>query len=113
MINKDNHLTDADLPVMVIRQGRATPSYFHILQPVPGIELFVDQPVTCINPKTKREIRGIVTQHYWTFSWEEVSKGWILGIWGVDPIQLRKVAMMNDPGFSDTWARAILIKELD
>jgi len=112
MNNADNHIAKSDRPVILIQQGRANPLFFHILQPVPGMELWVDQQVICINPKTKKEINGIVTQHFWTFSWEEVSSGWILGIWGVEPKQLRKVAMISDPGFSDSWARAILIKEI-
>lgn len=112
MDNSDIYISGYDRPVIIIKQGRANPMYFHILQPVPGIELWVDQQVTCINPKTKKVINGIVTQHFWTFQWDEVSEGWILGIWGVDPKQLRKVAMISDPGFSDPWARAILIKEI-
>ncbi len=111
MNSADNDIAKSDRPVIILKQGRANPRYFHILQPVPGIEFWVDQQVTCINPKTNMEIKGRVTSHFWTFQWEEVSAGWILGIWGVEPKQLRKVAMINDPGFSDSWARAILIKE--
>jgi len=112
-LNKaDNHTVDADCPVIMINQGRANPLFFHILQPVPGIELRVDQQVSCINPKTHKEIKGIVTKHFWTFSWEEVSEGWILGIWGVESKNLRRVAMLSDPGFSDSWARVVLIKEI-
>jgi len=96
---------------IVINQGRANPAYFHIIQPVPGIELWVDDEVRCINPKTHKVLTGVVTEHFWTFDWNDVSRGWILGIWGVEPKLLRNVLLLSDPGFRDEWARAILIKE--
>lgn len=96
---------------IVINQGRANPPYFHIIQPVPGIELCVNDEVHCVNPKSRVILKGVVTEHNWTFEWSDVSRGWILGIWGVEPKLLRNVLLLNDPGFRDDWARVILIKE--
>ena len=101
----------AELPVLVIEQGRANPSFFHIIEPVPGREFTVGQKVKCINRKTKIEVNGIVTKHFWTFPWDEAPEEWILGIWGVAPKLLRNVLLLHDNGFEGSWARVILVNE--
>jgi len=111
MSNNEIAVNSAELPVIVIEQGRANPAFFHIIEPVPGREFRVGQRVRCINPKTKIEINGIVTRHFWTFPWDEAPEGWILGIWGVMPKLLRTVLLLHDKGFEDSWARVILINE--
>ena len=111
MINTDSDIAGTDRPVIVIEQGRANPSFFHIIEPVPGREFTVGQKVRCINRKTKIELNGIVTKHFWTFPWDEAPEGWILGIWGVAPKLLRNVLLLHDKGFEDSWARVILVNE--
>ena len=97
--------------VVTINQGRPRPSYFYIIQPVPGLEFFVNQEVRCVHPKTKQEIFGTVTEFFWTFDWEEPPRGFLMGIFGVEPVLLREVLLATDPGYKDSWARLILIKE--
>lgn len=101
--------------VITIRQGRATQSpYFHIIQPVPGIEFTAGQPVKCVNPKTGTITNAIVTEHHWTIDWDEMDM-WmrvkILEIYGLEPYILRTSLIRSDPAFEDPWARIIMLKE--
>ena len=100
-----------ELAIIELNQGRSRSSYFHIIKPVPGIELSAGQPVKCINPKTKQVNTGIVTEHFWTIDWAEPPEGFLLGIYGHEPETLRKALMIHDPGFEKEWARIVLIKE--
>ena len=96
---------------IIINQGRANPPYFHIIQPI-SADICVNDEVRCINPKTHVVLTGVVTEHDWIFDWNDVPRGWILGIWGVEPKLLRNVLLLTDPRFRDDWARVILIKEI-
>ena len=97
--------------IITIKQGRSRSAYFYIIQPVPGIEFSVNQEVRCINPNTNQKTAGIVTEFFWTFDWDEAPRGFLFGIYGVEPKLLREALLLSDPEFKDSWARLILIKE--
>lgn len=99
-------------PVITVMQGRAWSPYFKIIQPVPGIPFNVGQEVHCINPKNGKLIRGIVTEHFWTFPWKEAPTGFLLGEYGVAPGLLRTVLIASDASFDTDWARVIELKEI-
>lgn len=101
-----------DYPVITVMQGRAWSPYFKIIQPVPGIPFNVGQEVHCINPKNGKMIRGIVTEHFWTFPWKEAPRGFLLGEYGVEPGLLRTVLIASDPSFATDWARVIELREI-
>lgn len=106
--------SSTDLEVPTIHMGRSRSSCFPIIKPVPGVELTVDKPVRCINPKTKQLTTGIVLKYSWTFDWNEVTEyieGMILWGWGVSPKALRTALIASNPEFNDDWARIVLIKE--
>lgn len=107
-------LTTIEEEVITINQGRSRSPYFCIIQPVPGIKLKIGQPLRCKNPKTNQVTTGIVTEHFWTFDWDEMPV-WVevklLECYGVAPQLLRMVLKASDSGFNDNWARLILIKE--
>jgi hypothetical protein len=112
-MNDDEKTGIANLPVIVIEQGRANPAFFHIIEPVPGRRFIIGQRVKCINPKTKVEINGVITEHFWTFPWDEAPVGFFLGIWGYEPKLLRNVLLKHDERFNDSWVRIILVHETE
>ena len=97
--------------ILTIKQGRARSAYFYIIQPVPGIKFSVNQEVRCVNPNTNQIINGTVSEFFWTFDWDEAPRGFLIGIYGVEPKLLREALLLSDPEFKDPWARPILIKE--
>jgi hypothetical protein len=97
--------------ILTIKQGRARSTYFYIIQPVPGIEFSVNQEVHCVNPNTNQVISGTVSEFFWTFDWDEAPRGFLFGIYGVEPKLLREALLLSDPEFKDSWARLILIRE--
>jgi len=99
--------------ILTIKQGRSRSAYFYIIQPVPGIEFSVNQEVRCINPNTNQVTTGTVSEFFWTFDWDEAPRGFLFGIYGVEPKLLREALLLSDPEFKDPWARLILIKEKD
>jgi len=99
--------------IITINQGRATSDYFFIIQPAPGnIEFSVNQVINCLNPKNKKVVKAMVTEHFFTFDWKEAPKGLILKEWGVDVGLLRTVLISTDPAFEKEWARLIIVKEV-
>ena len=97
---------------ITINQGRPSSLYFPIIQPVPGLQFDVNQPVRCVNPKTSQVTHGLITEFHWTIDWREPPRGFLFHGWGVEPKLLRKVLELSDPMFAvDEWARVILIKE--
>lgn len=105
------NITETKKEVITVRQGRPSSPYFKIIQPVPGIEFTVNQEVHCINPKTNKVTKGIVTKFFWIFDWAEPPRGELITIYGVEPKLLRNVLIGTDVGFNDPWARLITIKE--
>ena len=99
--------------IITINQGRATTDYFFIIQPAPGnIEFKVNQVINCLNPKTNKVVKALVTEHFFTFDWKEAPKGLILKEWGVDAGLLRTVLIGTDPAFEKETARLIIVKQL-
>jgi len=100
--------------IITINQGRSRSPYFHIIKPVPGVELTVGQPVKCMNPKTQAITTGIVTPHFWTFEWEEIPV-WLevkmLEVYGISAATLRTKLIFSDPEFEKPSARLVLIRE--
>jgi hypothetical protein len=106
--------TETEQKIITINQGRSRSSYFCIIQPVPGIEFHVGQPIRCVNPKSGQVTTGIVTKHYWIIDWDEMpvwAEVQLLLNYGVEPKLLRAVLLASDPGFKNEWARLILIRE--
>jgi len=106
--------TATEQEIITIPQGRNRSPYFHIIQPCPGIEFKIGQPIRCKNPKTHQITTGVVTEHYWTIAWTEMplwARVKLLEIYGVEPGLLRTALLASDPGFKDDWARLILIRE--
>lgn len=101
--------------VITIHQGRSRSPYFCIIQPASGEELKIGQTIRCLNPRTQNMIHGIVTEHFWTFDWEEMET-WaevkLLEIYGVEPDVLRTALIASDHRFKDSWARLVLIREI-
>jgi len=97
--------------IITIKQGRSRSAYFYIIQPVPGIEFTVNQEVRCINPNTSQVTTGTVSEFFWIFHWDEAPRGFLFGIYGIEPKLLREALLLSDPEFKDPWARLILIKE--
>jgi hypothetical protein len=99
--------------IVTINQGRAITDYFFIIQPAPAnIEFKVNQVINCLNPKNKKVVRAMVTEHFFTFDWNEAPKGLILKEWGVDAGLLRTVLIGTDPAFEKETARLIIVKEI-
>lgn len=96
---------------VVIKQGKPTSQYFYIILPVPGTPLSVGQPITCVNPKTGIMVDAEVTEHFWIIDWNEPPRGFLFGIYGIEPKLLRIVLQQRDEAFGDNWARIILVKE--
>lgn len=99
-----------EVEITTIRQGRSRSSCFTIIQPCPGINLKVNQPVKCLNPKTNVLTTGIVLAR-WTFEWESPPTGLLLLAYGIDPKLLRTALLNNDEAYHDPWAIIYLIKE--
>jgi hypothetical protein len=99
------------METITIKQGRSRSPYFYIIQPVPGIVFTVGQAVICNNPKTNQATTGVVTEFFWIFEWDDAPRGFLFGIYGIEPALLRNVLLQNDDGFKDNWARLILIRE--
>ena len=100
--------------VITINQGRSRSPYFCIIQPVPGIEFHVGQPVRCVNPKTQQVTTGIIAKHHWIIDWNEMpdwAEALLLWGYGLEPALLRTALLVSDPEFKDDWARLILIRE--
>ncbi len=106
--------TATEQEVTTVNQGRSTSPYFCIIQPSSRFDIIPGQPIRCINPKTKRITTGVVTKHYWTIDWDEMpiwAEVQLLIHYGVEPKLLRTALLASDPGFKDSWARLILIRE--
>ncbi len=100
--------------IPTIHMGRSRSAYFPIIKTIPGIEITVNQPVHCLNPKTKQVTTGVVTKYTWSFDWNEVPiyiEGMILWGWSISPAALRTALVAADPEFKDDWARIVLIRE--
>ena len=107
--------TDEDIiyPILVIRQGKPSSPFFHIIQPVPGkLEFHAGQEIHCINPKTGVLTKGILTKDTWLFPWDDAPEGFVRSIYGL-PSKLVRIALIaSDPDFNQEWCRVIQIREI-
>jgi hypothetical protein len=106
------NITEIKIPT--INMGRSRSSYFPVIKTLTGVTLIVNEPVNCINPKTKVNTTGIVTKYSWTIVWNELpawAEALILWGWGIPAIQFRQALIASDPAFSDDWAIIVLIRE--
>jgi len=97
--------------IPTIRQGRARSAFFYIIQPVSAMNFALNQQVRCVNPHTNQVTTGTVSEFFWIFPWDEAPRGFLFGIYGVEPKLLRDALILSDTRFSTPWATLILIKE--
>ena len=99
-------------PVVSVKHGRAWSPCFPLIFPVPGPELNVGQEIHCVNSKTQKVTKGIVSEFFWTYPWNEMIRGHICQYYGMEPSLLKTVLVSSDIALKTDWARIVLIWEI-
>jgi len=73
--------------MIIIYQGKPESTYFYVVQP-PGLEIKRGEEIKCINPKSKQETVGILTDKF-TYRWTQVPDSFCLSNYGANTLTVK------------------------